>query len=197
MCEENVPIELIEMDQSICPFCNKLLLKCIQAADSCCNNQQIEPIHGINTCVYCGQVISPEFQREYIDYHENTQKIKKKSIYHRKYHIENVINKLCLDNKIILTVYQRMAIYKVFDEIDCILHMIKDDVRKRLISINYIIKMLLNMIDIPCNKIPISKSKKTLLYYERFWDLIVSLIGDKIKSIMTMKPAYIIPVESI
>ena len=40
------------------------------------------------------------------------------------------------------------------------------------------------MMGIPYKNIPISKSKKTLAFYDRYWTTIMSLIGDKIKSII-------------
>ena len=55
-----------------------------------------------------------------------------------------------------------------------------------MISVNYIIqmRMIFKMMGIPYKKIPISKSKKTLAFYNKYWASIMSLIGDKIKSII-------------
>ena len=37
---------------------------------------------------------------------------------------------------------------------------------------------------IPCDKIPITKSKRTLAFYNQYWTKIISLIGDRIKGII-------------
>ena len=46
------------------------------------------------------------------------------------------------------------------------------------------VKVLDEMMGIPYKNIPISKSKKTLAFYDQYWASIMSLIGDKIKSII-------------
>ena len=38
--------------------------------------------------------------------------------------------------------------------------------------------------DLPFEDIPISKSKKTLVSYEKYWTSIMTLIGDDIKRII-------------
>ena len=55
--------------------------------------------------------------------------------------------------------------------------------RKRIISIDFIIRKVLSMLKIPFEDIPISKSKKTLAFYDKYWANIMSLIGDKINDI--------------
>ena len=37
---------------------------------------------------------------------------------------------------------------------------------------------------LPFNKIPISKSKKTLAFFQQYWAQIMLLIGDRIKGII-------------
>ena len=49
-------------------------------------------------CINCGQVHDEYFAPEYVDFYENRHKIRKKSVYHRKYHIINVMNDI--DQKI-------------------------------------------------------------------------------------------------
>ena len=56
--------------------------------------------------------------------------------------------------------------------------------RKRMISVNFIMRKIFKMMGIPYKNIPISKSKKTLAFYNQYWASIMSLIGDKIKSIV-------------
>ena len=71
----------------------------------------------------------------------------------------------------------------VFVEIGKILKEV-NGTRKRMISVNFIMRMIFKMMGIPYEKIPISKSKKTLAFYDKYWVSIMSLIGDKIKSII-------------
>ena len=40
------------------------------------------------------------------------------------------------------------------------------------------------MMNLPFDNIPISKSKKTLAFYNQYWSEIMSLIGDKILAIL-------------
>ena len=101
-----------------------------------------------------------------------------------------------MDDKIKLTIYQRLAIYKIFDLIDTIIPKVNEN-RKRLISINYILKMLFKMMKLSYDNIPISKSKRTLAFNEKYWNSVMSLIGTGIHSIIDKKPAYILNIKSI
>ena len=51
-----------------------------------------------------------------------------------------------------------------------------------MISLSFI--LVLRMMDLPFNKIQISKSKRTLNSYQEYWEKIMILIGDKIKGII-------------
>lgn len=51
---------------------------------------------GIYVCRNCGTVNGYDIASEYVDFHENKYKIVKKSVYQRKYHLENVINNICI-----------------------------------------------------------------------------------------------------
>ena len=72
---------------------------------------------------------------------------------------------------------------RIFYEIGVILDQIKG-VRKRMISLSFILVQVLRMMDLPFNKIQISKSKRTLNSYQEYWEKIMILIGDKIKGII-------------
>ena len=106
----------------------------------------------------------------------------KKSVYNRKYHIENVLDSILIENNIQLTQHQREKIYKLFVEIDSVLNEVNDG-RKRMISIKYVIKQL-KMLRLPYKDINVTKSKRTLTYYKQYWKNVQSLIGDKIQSII-------------
>ena len=56
-------------------------------------------------------------------------------------------------------------------------------VRKRMPSINFTIREILRMMKIPCDDIQLSKSKKTLAFYNMYWAKIMALRGDKINNI--------------
>ena len=71
---------------------------------------------------------------------------------------------------------------RIFSEIGKILPQINGE-RKR-ISLNFILRQVLRMMGLPFNKIPISKTKKTLASYQQYWTQIILLIGDRIKGII-------------
>ena len=64
-------------------------------------------------------------------------------------------------HKITFSVEQKNKIMRIFSEIGKILPQINSE-RKRMISLNFILRQVLRMMGLPFNKIPISKSKKTL-----------------------------------
>ena len=140
----------------------------------------METVNGMNTCINCGSVHGYDYVTEHFDFYDKMHMIRQKSVYNRKYHIENVINSI---SDIQLTYYQRDKIYKVFIEINSILHKLNDD-RKRMISIKFIIKQLFKMLGIPYKDIQETKSKRTLTYYKQYWKKVQLLIGDRIQSII-------------
>ena len=104
-------------------------------------------------------------------------KIRRKSVYNRKYHIENVI-------KIQLNSDKIDRICKVFVNIDNVLP--KLNYRpKRMININFILRQLFKILNLPYKDIKITNCKKTKEYYTDYWNKIVAVIGyEKIKSIL-------------
>ena len=65
-------------------------------------------------CMHCGQVDGEEFANEYSNFNENKYTIVKKSIYQRKYHLENVLNDICSKNKLQISVRDLTKIKRVF-----------------------------------------------------------------------------------
>ena len=53
-----------------------------------------------------------------------------------------------------------------------------------MISVNFIMRKIFKMMGIPFENIPISKSKKTLAFCDKYWKHIMLLIGNKIKFII-------------
>ena len=113
---------------------------------------------GKNVCRNCGTVNSYGIASEYVDLHENKYKIVKKSVYQRKYHLENVINDICSKYKLQISVCDLTKIYKIFKEIEKILPQINGN-RKRMIKINFILKQVFEMLNIPHENMPVTKSK--------------------------------------
>ena len=148
----------------------------------CCANPNIINNNGMSVCQSCGVVQGYNFVEEYIDFYKNRHKMKRKSVNHREYHINNAILDIEQKYNIEISYHQKYKIDRVFTEIGNILNEVNGK-RKRMIGINFIIRKVLGMIDLPFEDIPISKSKKTLALYEKYWVSIMSLIGDRIKNI--------------
>ena len=188
-CNTDIHDELSDSGEISCPFCDQNLgsndkpKDCLVANELCCSDQYIEHNNGMNVCLNCGLVHGYNNVTEYIDYYENIYRIHRKSVYHRRYHIENVLNDICFNQRVELTHNQRDQIYKVFVMIGKILDEV-NGTRKRMISVNFIMRRIFKMMGLPYKIIPISKSKKTLAFYDKYWASIMSLIGDKIKSII-------------
>ena len=184
-CNSQIHDELKNMGESKCPFCEQLTEEVDKVVELCCDEQKLENIDGMNTCINCGLVNGYDYVPEYFNFYENMYKIRRKSVYHRKYHIENVINSISSKNYIQLTHYQRDNIYKVFTEIDGVLHMVNDG-RKRMVSVKYVIKQLFKMLGLPYKDINVTKSKRTLTYYNQYWKKVQLLIGNRIQSIINV-----------
>ena len=181
--------EIKTMGDIVCPFCfinledsDEKPQDRLAKYDLCCECQDIINNNGMFVCRSCGIVQGYDSSTEYIDFYESKDRIRRKSVYHRKYHI-NVLTDLSSKYRITFSVEQNNKIMRIFSVVDKILPQINGE-RKRMISINFILRKVLKMMGLPFNKIPISKSKKTLASYERYWTLIISLVGDKIKDII-------------
>ena len=73
---------------------------------------------GCLVCINCGQVYDYLTADEYVDFYENRHKIRKKSVYHRKYHIINVMNDIAQKNNIQIGYYNKENILRIFKLID-------------------------------------------------------------------------------
>ena len=184
-CNSQIHDELKNMMESTCPFCDQQLVEVVKVVEPCCGEQNMKNVDGMNTCVNCGLVDGYDYVKEYFNFYENMHKIRKKSVYCRKYHIENVMNSISFENNTELTHGQRDWIYKVFVEIGTIIPLVNRN-RKRMISVKFIMKQLFKMLGLPYNDINVTKSKKTLKYYKQYWEKVESLMGDRIQSIINM-----------
>ena len=187
-CEIGLHEAFIELRQNICPFCKQPLedekqREHIEKYYLCCDCQDIVIDNGLIVCRKCGIVQGYKKAREFINFYENIHRIKRKSIYHRKYHLNNILMEMSIKQNINFSIEQKNKILRIFFEIGAILHQIKGE-RKRMISLNFILVQVLRMMDLPFNKIQISKSKRTLNSYQEYWEKIMLLIGDKIEKIL-------------
>ena len=187
-CEIGIHEAFIELKENICPFCKQPLedeKKCdiIEEYYLCCDCREIVINNGYIVCKNCGIVQGYKKAKEFINFYENLYRIRRKSIYHRKYHLNNILMEMSLKQNIKFSIEQRNKILRIFYEIGVILDQIKG-VRKRMISLSFILVQVLRMMDLPFNKIQISKSKRTLNSYQEYWEKIMILIGDKIKGII-------------
>ena len=121
-------------------------------------------------CKNCGQVHDYLTADEYVDFMK-IDKMKRKSVYHRKYHILNVINDIAHNNNIQVGYYNREKILRIFRLID---QVTPED--NNFISVNFIIKRLFDILGVKYKIIPITQSKSTLRYYENWWERVYSLI---------------------
>ena len=136
-------------------------------------------------CKNCGQVHDYLTADEYVDFYENRHRIKRKSVYHRKYHILNVINDVAHDNNVQVGYYNREKILRIFRLIDQVIPQVNNFRRRRLISVNFIIKRLFDILGVEYKIIPITQSKNTLRYYENWWERVYSLIKTDISRLVS------------
>ena len=177
-CNSQIHDELKSMKECTCPFCDRLLVEVDKAVESCCSEQDIETVNGMNTCINCGSVHGCDYVTEYFNFYDNLHRIRQKSTYHRKYHIDNVMNGVSFKNNINLTHKEGNQIHKVFVEIDSVIHKVNNG-RKRMISIKFVIMQLFKMLGLPYKDI-----KRTLTCYKQHWEKVKLLIGDRIQSII-------------
>ena len=187
-CEIGIHEAFIELKQNICPFCKQPLedeKKCdiIEEYYLCCDCREIVINNGYIVCKNCGIVQGYKKAKEFINFYENLYRIRRKSIYHRKYHLNNILMDIGTKYNITFSVEQKNKIMRIFSEIGKILPQINGE-RKRMISLNFILIQVLKMMSLPFDKILISKSKRTLNSYQQYWTQIMLLIGDIIKGII-------------
>ena len=180
MCNKGIHKSLIQEGQVNCIFCS------IQIQDPgkpkryfCCDSMRLIK-DGFIVCKNCGQVHGEYFAPEYFDFYENKHKIRQKSVYHRKYHIINVMNDIAQKNNIQIGHYNRENILRIFKLLDRVSPEVYNFGRKRLISVNFIIKQLFDILGIEHKIIPLTRSKITLKYFEDWWERVYSLIKDDI-----------------
>ena len=102
-----------------------------------------------------------------------------KSVYNRKYHLENTINNLLTASMICVNYEQRAKIHRIFAEINKILPHINGK-RKRIISVKYLLEQILDKMGLEHSPLVCIKSDRTLANYKKYWNHILDLIGGEI-----------------
>ena len=83
----------------------------------CCDSMRLIK-DGFIVCKNYGQVSGECYASEFVDFYGNRRRIRKKSVYHRKYHIINVMNDIAQKNSIQIGYYNRENILRIFKLID-------------------------------------------------------------------------------
>ena len=175
--------ELVNMEEVVCPFCNKQISKHTKKTEQCCNQPEIVNDNNMLVCKKCGVVNGYKPLIEFVDFHSNKHRFYRKSVYQRKYHIKNIINNIAIKNGFQISVKNMDKIIRIFAAFGEVVKDVNID-RKRMININFILKQIFKMLDLPFEKVKTSKSKKTLQSYERYWKDILSLASDRINEIV-------------
>ena len=141
-----------------------------------CQSNSFSIESGYNICDSCGlangHVLGYFDLKEYDRFH-----FRKKSIYQRKYHYEKKVDQV--SKRLHLTEDEKCELYSKLMEIDNHVMEIlnKKFCRKRMISIFYLIKKLLE--EMGCEKyklVYLKISPQTLEKYEKWWDSYKSLL---------------------
>ena len=159
------------MEETICPFCYQQLVDVenfVRVIESCCGEQEIINNNGMNVCKNCGIIQHYDFHKECINFNENKYKIRKKSVYIRKYHLNNILIDICRQNNIQLQHSDKSKIFEIFDKINKVIPKLGYN-RKRIISIKYMLKQIFDMLKIDYKNIEITKSVITLKFYDDYW----------------------------
>lgn len=182
-CDKSVRFYLNQENCIECPFCYKQIQNSNPIKSTCCDNTNITNDASYLICKNCASVHGYQPVKEYIDFYENRYRIKRKSVYNRKYHLQNRIITLCVENNVQISYHKRQKILQIFEKIDNILSIVNNNLRKRMIKIDFILNKLFQLLNIDI-QIPQKDSKQTLLYNQNYWEKINSLIGDKIQAIL-------------
>lgn len=182
-CNKFIHFHLKEENFIECPFCYEIIQNSNPQTYKCCDDTNITNDASCLICKNCASVHGYQPVKEYIDFYENRYRIKRKSVYNRKYQLQNKIRSLVELNNIQISYSDQQKILDIFKTIDKILPIVNNKTRKRMIKIDFILNKLFHLLNINI-KISQKESKDTLLCNEKYWDQINSLIGEEIQSIL-------------
>ena len=85
--------ETLKLEENInCPFCDEQLNDISPQIEQCCDKMSIiRDLSEMNVCQSCGCVYGYDIVKEYVDFYESRHRIRRKSVYHRKYHIQSIL----------------------------------------------------------------------------------------------------------
>ena len=181
MCNKEVHELLIQEGQVNCIFCNERIQDPGKPRRYyCCDSMRLIKDNFL-VCKNCGQVHDYLMADGYIDFYENRHN-KKKVYLLQKISYHQYAKWYSTKNNIQLDYYDResiLRIFKLFDRIE-----LPDVGRKQLISVNYIIKQLFDILGIKYKSIPHTQIKNTLKYYNEWWDKVYGHIKDDVNRII-------------
>ena len=182
-CNESIHLYLHEDGYIDCPFCYEIMQNPNPQTYKCCDDTDITNYDLCLICKNCASVHGYQLSKEYIDFYEKRYRIKRKSVYNRKYHLQNKIINICILNNTHISYINKQKILDIFKKIDQILPIVNNKTRKRMIKIDFILNKLFHLLNMNI-KISQKESKKAFLYNEKYWNQINSLIGKEIQSIL-------------
>ena len=135
-CNSEIHEELVKDGEIVCPFCDMKLIEyeIENKQEECCENKELINDNGMTVCQSCGIVDSYHLVSDCFGFYENMYRITRKSIYHRKYHIFNLINDIVQKNNVQINYNTREKILRIFALIDKVLPRVNGD-RKRMINV--------------------------------------------------------------
>ena len=162
-CDMELHEGLIELGDVVCPFCKWTLEDSDEKPRDrsakyylCCDCQDIINNDGMIVCRSCGVVQGYKTAREYVNFYENIHRMKRKSVYHQKYHLNNILMDIGTKNNITFSFEQKNKIMRIFSEIGKIFPQ-RNGERKRMISLKFILRQVFRIMGLPFNKIEISE----------------------------------------
>ena len=122
----------MEFEYVLCPFCYKQISsrKKMKTVIVCCDNQDIINSEEEVVCTNCGVIQYYTYHKEYIDFNENKYKIRKRSVYIRRYQLDNTLKDICKQNNIHLFKSDQLKIFEIFDKINKVLPEINKNRKK-------------------------------------------------------------------
>ena len=182
-CNESIHFHLKKENHIECPFCDEKIQNPNTQTYKCCDDTNTTNCDSCLICENCASVHGYQPAKEYIDFYENRYRMKRKSVYNRKYHLQNKIMSLVELNNTHISYSKQQKILDIFKKIDQILPIVNNKTRKRMIKIDFILNKLFHLLNINI-KISKKESKQAFLYNEKYWNRINSLIGKEIQSIL-------------
>ena len=130
-CDESVHDGLIDAGEICCPICNKGLDdRSPIRLDLCCQSQDVINDKGTNVCRSCGVVQGYRSVKEYVDFYESKHRFRRKSVYHREYHVINRIDFLSGESNVQMLHEDKAKMVRIFKEVDRVLPKVNNG-RKR------------------------------------------------------------------